>query len=176
MPLIQFPKKRRKRKKEEDDGNQTEELSNEEKLSRLKEILSSEITEKINDVVFMQLLQLDPKDRKQGKKVFINALDKVLTDGVRTENIQSAKEEIKSTLKYSSLTQEVKDALAKLIDFAVVENSFFDVEKTMQARNEAATNVAPVIIRSGDIIVREGQIITNEIYEDLKLAGLLQKR
>src|SRR5699024_3056936 len=51
----------------------------------------------------------------------------------------------------------------------------FDVEKTMEARNEAASNVEPVIIRSGDIIVREGQIITNEIYEDLKLVGVLNK-
>src|SRR5699024_9310193 len=28
---------------------------------------------------------------------------------------------------------------------------------------------------SGDIIVREGQIVTNEIYEDLQLVGLLNK-
>src|SRR5690625_4647753 len=43
----------------------------------------------------------------------------------------------------------------------------------MEARKEAANNVQPVVIRSGDIIVREGQIITNEIYEELKLVGLL---
>src|SRR5699024_5438203 len=58
-------------------------------------------------------------------------------------------------------------------DFAIVENAIFDVEKTMEARKEAANNVQPVVIRSGDIIVREGQIITNEVYEELKLAGLL---
>src|SRR5690625_3949978 len=45
----------------------------------------------------------------------------------------------------------------------------------MEARNEAASSVDPVVIRSGDIIVREGQIITNEIYEDLKLVGVLNQ-
>src|SRR5699024_10421564 len=66
-----------------------------------------------------------------------------------------------------------KGVLYDLVDFAVVENAIFDVEKTMEARKEAANNVQPVVIRSGDIIVREGQIITNEVYEELKLAGLL---
>src|SRR5699024_512922 len=37
-------------------------------------------------------------------------------------------------------------------------------------------NVEPVVIRAGEIIVREGQTITNEIYEELELAGLLSKK
>src|SRR5699024_7924184 len=69
--------------------------------------------------------------------------------------------------------EEVKEPLHQLIDFAVVENSFFDVEKTMKERNKAASNVNPVVIQSGDIIVREGQIITKEMYDDLRLVGLL---
>src|SRR5699024_4403984 len=38
-----------------------------------------------------------------------------------------------------------------------------------------SNNVEPVIIRAGDVIVREGQTITNDIYENLKLVGLLNK-
>src|SRR5699024_4517564 len=58
---------------------------------------------------------------------------------------------------------------------AVVENSFFDVEKTAKARKDAESNVEPVVIRAGEIIVREGQTITNEIYDELVLVGLLNK-
>ena len=36
-----------------------------------------------------------------------------------------------------------------------------------EARKEAASNVNPVMIQAGEIIVREGQTITNEIYEKL---------
>lgn len=147
----------------------------EEQVVNLEDRLSNEITDKIDSVVFMQLLRLDDEDRKKGEKIFINSVKKTLDSGVRIENIQSAKEEIKSVFKYSSLEDNVKDAFTKLIDFSIVENSFFDIEKTMQARNEAVTNIDPVMIRSGDIIVREGQIITNEIYEELKLTGLLSK-
>src|SRR5690625_6020484 len=45
----------------------------------------------------------------------------------------------------------------------------------MEARKAAASKVDPVVIQSGDIIVREGHIITNELYEELKLVGLLNK-
>ncbi|MEJ8776557.1 HD family phosphohydrolase [Pseudogracilibacillus sp. ICA-222130] len=150
-------------------------ISLEDKTTQLEEILSEELINEIDEVVFMQLFRLDVKDRTKAKKIFIQSVEKTLNNGVRIENIQSAKEEVKSILKYSSLEDETKDAFKELIDFSVVENSFFDIEKTMEARNEAASGVEPVMIRSGDIIVREGQIVTNEIYEELQLVGLLNR-
>ncbi len=169
-------------RREEDEGEVEEDsdeeaadepLTNTEMYYQLQEILSDEITNNIDEIIFMQLIRLEPDDRKEGKEIFVEALEKILENGVRIENIQSAKEELRATIRYSTLADDVKDVLYSLIDFAIVENSFFDVEKTLEARNEAANNVEPVIIRSGDIIVREGQIITNEIYEELKLVGVL---
>jgi len=159
---------------EKEDTNKTP-ISLEDKTTHLEEILSEELINEIDEVVFMQLFRLDVKDRTKAKKTFIQSVEKTLNNGVRIENIQSAKEEVKSILKYSSLDDETKDAFKELIDFSVVENSFFDIEKTMEARNEAASGVEPVMIRSGDIIVREGQIVTNEIYEELQLVGLLNR-
>lgn len=162
---------------EEDDEetSDNETLSDEEVVLELEELLSDDITEDIDHVVLMQLLQLDKKERNQGKETFIQTAEKILSKGVRIENIDSAKEELDSTVKFSSLADDVKDALHQLVDFTIEENSFYDVEKTTEARREAANKVEPVVIQSGDIIVREGQIVTNEIYEDLQLVGLLNK-
>src|SRR5690625_247475 len=167
--------KKTNKEEEKEEKNEEQNLSYENIVAQLQEVLSKEITDEVDDLVFLQLLRLDEKDRKDGRNLFINVTEKVLTNGVRIENIQSAQEEIKDTIKYSNLNSDVKEVLNELIPFAIVENSFFDVEKTMEARNEAANNVEPVVIHSGDIIVREGQIITNEIYEDLKLTGLLDQ-
>ena len=158
---------------EDSEENEVEQLTDLEKVYQLEEILSTDITDQIDEVVFMQLIRLDAEDRSEGKQLFISAVQNVLENGVRIENIQSAKEELIQSIRYSTLSEDVKDALNELVDFAIVENSFFDVEKTLDARNEAVSNVEPVVIRSGDIIVREGQIITNEIYEELKLVGVL---
>ncbi|WP_188453623.1 HD family phosphohydrolase [Virgibacillus oceani] len=170
-------------KLEESDGNSEQDsegkeavlLTTQEKVQRLQNILSPEITEKINDSLLINLLEATPKERQEGKELFITSLSEVLNNGVRTENVQSATAELKQKVKYSNVGNDVRQALIPLSEFAVVENSFFDVEKTMDARKEAASSVEPVIIRAGEIIVREGQTITNEIYEELKLVGLLNK-
>src|SRR5690625_2613662 len=158
---------------EKDKETQT---SNEELLIELRELLSSDISDKLDDMLFLKLLQLSDEERKLANELFLSGLKQILDEGVRVENLQSAREELTSKIKFSSLDENVKDALYDLVEFAVVENAIFDVEKTMEARKEAANNVQPVIIRSGDIIVREGQIITNEIYEELKLVGLLNEK
>src|SRR5690625_2808607 len=155
---------------EKDKETQT---SNEELLIELRELLSSDISDKLDDMLFLKLLQLSDEERKLANELFLSGLKQILDEGVRVENLQSAREELTSKIKFSSLDENVKDALYDLVEFAVVENAIFDVEKTMEARKEAENNVQHVVNRSGDIIVREGQIITNEIYEELKLAGLL---
>ena len=168
-------KKEEKAEGDKDKDEDLSPLSNEEMVYELKEVLSSEITDNIDDVFFMQLFEMDEKERNKGKELYIKTVKKILKEGVRAENIESAKDELKNTLKFSSLGEEEKDAFGKLISFSIVENSIYDVEKTMEARRTAASKVEPVVIQSGDIIVREGQIITNELYEDLKLVGLLNK-
>lgn len=164
-------------KDEEDQKKENKEerhpLTNREKVLNLREILSSEIIENVDETVLMQLIQFSEKDREVGRKLFIETLSEILENGVRDDNIQSAKAQIKDTIKYSNLDEDMKTALTNLVDFAVVENSFFDVDKTREARKEAVSNLEPVVINAGEVIVREGQTITNEIYEELKLAGLL---
>src|SRR5699024_11174881 len=147
--------------------------NNEEKIEEIQDILSTDITEEVDNVTFRQLLQIDTEEREEGKELFIKAIEATLEDGVRTENIQSAKEEVNSTIRYSSLSDDMQEVLHELVDFSIIENSFFDVEETMDKRNEAASSVNPVVIQSGDIVVREGQVITKEMYDDLKLVGLL---
>src|SRR5699024_5362409 len=168
-------KKEEKTESDKDKDEDLSPLSNEEMVYELKEVLSSEITDNIDDVFFMQLFEMDEKERNKGKELYIKTVKKILNEGVRAENIESAKDELKNTIKFSSLGEGEKDVFSKLIPFSIVENSIYDVEKTVEARRTAASKVEPVIIQSVDIIVREGQIITNALYEDVKLVGLLYK-
>lgn len=160
-------------KSKENNDEAESQMTDEELLLQLREHLSKEVSERLDDVFFLKLLRISDEDRKLGNELFLSGLKPILENGVRVENLQSAQEEMISKVKYSSLDDDVKEALYDLVEFSVVENAIFDVEKTMEARKKAANDVQPVVIRSGDIIVREGQVITNEVYEDLKLAGLL---
>ncbi|HEY4602672.1 MAG TPA: HDIG domain-containing metalloprotein [Cerasibacillus sp.] len=159
--------------KDEDGSNIP--LSHQEKLQQLKQILSPEIKEQINDSVFAYIIELDEKERKRGKEIVTEPVKEVLTSGVRMENKERATSEVRSSIKYTDIDEEFKKNLTRIAEFAIVENSFFDYDKTMEAQKAAASNVDPVIIRAGEIIVREGQTITNEIYAELKLVGLLSE-
>lgn len=139
----------------------------------VKQILSSEIANSISDQTILSLSHWSASEREERMNVFIEAVEKVLEKGVRSENKQSAISEIEQALKYSDLDPNAQDVMMELSSFAIVENSFFDPAKTEEARKTSANSVDPVVIRAGEIIVRQGQMITNEVYEELKLVGLL---
>lgn len=160
---------------EEDDKDRKTTIPIQEKLNLLKEILSQQITDSLNDSVLMTLIEIPADEREEGKQVLVKSLTSTLENGVRTETIKSSINEVKDNIKFTPLDSELKVALYEVTEFAVVENSFFDVEKTAKARKDAESNVEPVVIRAGEIIVREGQTITNEIYDELVLVGLLNK-
>src|SRR5690606_8320870 len=66
-------------------------------------------------------------------------------------------------------------ASIELARFAIVQNVFFDPEKTQELKKQARESVEPVKILQGQIIVEENQLINPEIYRQLELVGLLDK-
>ncbi|MUV39602.1 uncharacterized protein JNUCC1_03480 [Lentibacillus sp. JNUCC-1] len=150
-------------------------LTTEEKVERLKQVLSSSIVQSVSDGTLHALIETSPKARSEGEKVFIRILSDTLDKGVRAQHIQTTTNEVQQHIKYANLESGMIQVLSELSDFAVTENAFYDAEKTMQARKDAAAGVEPEVIRAGEVIVREGHRITNETFEELQLAGLLNK-
>lgn len=147
----------------------------EEEAVELRALLSEEIRSEISEEVLISLLQQPEEDLEEAGAVFSESLESVLEQGIRAENIQSGITNIERDLAYSEMNEGLQEDLMELAEFAVVENSFFDYEATAQEKKDAATLVDPVVIRAGETIVREGQTITNEIYEQLELVGVLSQ-
>lgn len=169
---------------EDEENNQESEAANEandegeltttdEKVERLRQALSEEIVLEVDASIFRTLLNEPVDEVEEAGERFINVVQDVMEDGVRTENLQTARAIVEDEIKYSSFSMEIKDALLQLTPFIVTENAFFDLEATNEARKTAASNVDPVIIKAGEVLVSEGQVISNEIYEQLGLVGLL---
>ncbi|MBM7569628.1 HD family phosphohydrolase [Aquibacillus albus] len=148
-------------------------LTNQERVQSLQQVLSPSITDDLSQEVLLSIVEASPRERSLGQELLTTSLYEVLNEGVRTDEVQTAVQSVNQKLRYSSIDEQLKEALYSLTKFAVVENSFYDVEKTNEAQKQAISNVEPVMIRAGEVIVREGQTITNEIYEELALVGLL---
>ena len=99
----------------------------------------------------------------------------IMRDEIRTGDLPRARRDVQR-IKLGILTQEEGDAVSALVTDLIVINTFLDPERTEELRDEARAGVEPVmrVIREGESIVREGEIVTESAYERLQVLGLLE--
>lgn len=146
-----------------------------EKLQLLNEMLGQEVYQSLEESDWEVLLNMTPAQKNSSYTLLISALNESFNDGITREQLPDKKQSLNDRLKYAMLPEDIVETLSTLGSFLLVENSFFSIEKTMEAEEQALNNVEPQMIRAGEIIVRENQTISNEIYEKLALVGLLDQ-
>ncbi|SDB98356.1 hypothetical protein SAMN05421734_103251 [Pelagirhabdus alkalitolerans] len=149
------------------------ERSSSDKLIDLKQLLSEHLTDALSDDDLLSLIQMSENEKEISYELLTTTLREIFNEGIRRDDIEEAQELLNQRLQYSNLDDSIQEALDSVGQFAIDENSFFSLEDTMEAEREAIENVEPAMIRAGEVIVREGQTISNEIYDQLALVGLL---
>lgn len=100
-----------------------------EKVQALRQILSTDIAESVNSNVLTNLINASTNEREAAKMLFTSALRESLENGVRRENLETSITNVRDAVKYSNLEMDTKESLLELSEFAVVENSFFDIDR-----------------------------------------------
>lgn len=162
-------------KLEKDLEEKKEIISAEEKTEQWRSLLSEPLAQAFKAEVLLPIAQASESERSLGKELLLTSTYETMNTGVKIEDIAEAEKDSRQNIKYSSLPIPLKNSLIAVSDFVIVENSFIDPEKTLEARKRAAGNVEPVMIRAGEVIVQKGQTITSEEYEELELSGLLDQ-
>ncbi|MFD1018796.1 HD family phosphohydrolase [Thalassobacillus hwangdonensis] len=156
-----------------EDADEPKNLSTLDKTQRLQQLLSKEITVEVDRAVLESIVAAPANDRDVAYQLLKTSLYDQFNDGIKAEDEIEAEQQVKLSLQYSTLHNELKESIIRLSQFAIVPNSFFDEEKTASARKQAAESVEPVTIRAGEVIVNEGATINKAAFEKLKLVGLL---
>ncbi|GKV64646.1 MULTISPECIES: HD family phosphohydrolase [Sporosarcina] len=137
-------------------------MENEESLLRLsdeqlKQLVSSEQSEL--DALHQQLLQI---------------IGKELSKPFKQEAVPTHRYEVERQLRQTSTASSgLLDVALSLGRAAMVETEVIDDELTEKNKADARESVEPIRILQGQVIVREGQLIDRDIYQQLKLAGVL---
>jgi len=147
--------------------------TNTDKLIELKELVSDVLSTNISDEHLSTLIQASEYETRVAYELLTTSLLEIFNEGIQEDQIEDAEAQLVQKFQYSTLNNDLKEALLAVGEFALVENSFFSIEETLEAESQAMNNVEPAMIRAGEVIVREGQTITNEIYDKLVLVGLL---
>ncbi|WP_079479626.1 HD family phosphohydrolase [Halobacillus salinus] len=144
--------------------------------SELETLLSEDISSSLPVEVFRPLLEAEDKDLEDAERILVNTLMSVFKDGIRTSDLETEERTLELKIEYSSIPDSIKDAVAAIGTYGLVENALYDARETDDARKEAIANVDPVMIRSGEVIVEEGETVTTGVYEELQLTGLLDEK
>ena len=106
----------------------------------------------------------------------INIIDKVYEKNINENDevaLQGARGAAILEIDALKLENEVSNVLKPIIQTQINANVFFDEEKTNETIQEAQKNISKVIIKQNQIIVKEGEPVTQEQIDILSDLGML---
>jgi len=169
-----------KKEVSENDGNGSDELTEEQikneknvQIQRLKDKLTANVNKDLSDNVYQGLIDSSAIELGIAKDNALTAINKVMSISIAADGVAAAKENVVEELRYLSLNANLKAATIELASYAITQNYFYDPEKTEEARQKAIDSVDPVLILQGQVLVEKGDFVTNDIYRNLELVGLL---
>ena len=148
----------------------------EQKVDLLKGKLTDEVNKEIEESVFLSLVSADEEELNITKDFTITALNTVMSSRILASNVENAKKQVEEELRYTSIDNNMKNAAISLARSAIIQNVFYDSQKTEEQRTKAVESVEPVQILQGQVIVEENQLVDREIYRQLELTGFLNTK
>lgn len=149
------------------------ELPRDEKVDLLFKDVPKELQENLPRNVFITLLNASQANLDTAKSTTITAVQQAMKETIRVGLEQEKKNEVVNEINQVNIDVEIRDAMATIAQYAIVANYFYDIQATEEKKQEALDSISPVNIRSGQVLVKEGQKIDREIFRQLKLVGLL---
>ncbi|KPU44111.1 7TM-HD extracellular [Oxobacter pfennigii] len=145
------------------------------KIERLK----SESIITLADDDYEAAIKANLNDLKSLSNYMIENLNKILSEEIsdNEEELKAKQDEFASNAKRNlKLSNELRN-LAVDIGYALIKpNMIFDNKKTEEAVKEAQDSVTPVRIQKDQIIVRRGEVVTEEHLQILSSLGMLEEQ
>ena len=120
------------------------------------------------------LLSIPPDRWADIDDQIMTVLERVMRGEIRDDTLRSVKQNIPNLVSVRFREDEVALVTA-IVEDLIKTNTFFNEERTRQARQSAADSVAPEIrsFVQGQLVVRGGSIVTEADMEALTQLGLL---
>lgn len=151
----------------------TEEEKREEQLAYIQEVLSSGTSNDLSEETLLTLMEATESQLRIAQEATANAVYEAMGEQISIRNLQDVKQSVDEQFAISTVSNRLLEAMIEIAQFAIIPNYIYDLEATDRQRQEASDSVEPVMIREGQLLVKEGEIIDYEIYEQLRVVGLL---
>ncbi|EEL49273.1 MULTISPECIES: HD family phosphohydrolase [Bacillus cereus group] len=150
-------------------------ISAAERLEKVKKKLPTDLTKSLSDSVLLQLVNAEPDQLTLARDAMVTAINNIMSTHIKMNEENDARERFVNDIRNVNVNSDLKEALNALGKYAIEANYFYDSTATKDRKKLAEDAVAPVYILQGQILVKEGDTITREVYDQLKLVGLLEQ-
>jgi cyclic-di-AMP phosphodiesterase PgpH len=142
-----------------------------EKLSFLEE---EEPELQLDEESIISLLSQDVAVLENVRDFVVDAIGFELMNKIRADDLSIKKYDFENKIRIANIVPStIKQPVITIGRTLIVETEIINEELTRARIEEAKAAVEPIRILQGQVIVREGQVIDNEIYRQLEIAGLL---
>lgn len=120
------------------------------------------------------LLAASDFDVSNYERITKNIIETILQDNIypATTDIQSAVEKANNLLLKQTYSDSTRSIVSDLMTPAIVPTMVVNDDATNKQIELVKSQTSAVIISQGDTIVREGEVITQSVYDKLELLGL----
>ncbi|QKE71473.1 HD family phosphohydrolase [Arthrobacter citreus] len=164
-----------KTKNAKDDKLKGQDLIDKE-ISDVKKRLPDDVRKNFEDSVYSTLLRSSEEQLNISKASLNTSINNVMSEEITTSQIEDSRSKLRNELSYVSVNPSLKDAMISIGEYAIIPNYFFDAEETKERRRIESEGVDSVYILQGQVLVKAGETITKEKYDQLKLVGLIQSK
>lgn len=124
---------------------------------------------------FYKLPQLTSEEIAEMRPVAKDIVRKLMSESLA--DAETARIKVAEQVNGSSLSKKTqRETVQELAKYVLTPNKFYDKDATEAAKLQAKQNTPPVVYKPGDIIVKSGQTITQDIYDRLDSMGLLKEQ
>ena len=129
----------------------------------------------LSTAIIDQILSLSEENWQAVQAEAISVVDEAMSEEIQESQLDQARRRV-STLVDLALSEVQAGIVSELARDLIKPNSFYNAEKTDEAKLLARESVQPVsrTIAEGEIILREGDIVTSLDVEALSALGLRQ--
>jgi len=151
-----------------------EEISEDNQLERIRELLADQTSKNISDDTLKTLVNASSDDLQMAQETTTSAVYDVMNVEVHMDEVDIVKDEVERKVGLTAVSPQLSRAMVEISRFGITANYMLDEEATIEARELAVESVEPEMIREGQLLAEEGQVITSEIYQHLSLVGLTE--
>jgi len=121
------------------------------------------------------LLDLDNARWDSIQQEASRTLEQIMRNIIRPEQLDEARQNVSTIISFT-IPQEQAVIISEIVSQLLIPNSLYSPEQTLASQKKARQSVLPISnsYLAGETIVRQGQVITPDIFEALSQSGLIQ--